>query len=112
MGGKQRELVHDNLLRLSITPTNKIHKLRENEVEDMTPEKKTREKKESKIEHITLVENWNHSRNNCSNITIIDPTGITDSDYMILHTKWLLPYTFPMQKKQRTSRKTFLHDKM
>src|SRR6185437_15648497 len=48
----------------------------------------------------------------CSNITITNLTGITNSDHAILHTKWLLPHTFPMQRKKRTSRKTFLYYKM
>ncbi|CAG8727013.1 22878_t:CDS:2, partial [Gigaspora rosea] len=77
----KENLVHDNLLSLSITPTSKILKIRENEVEDVSlwikrkneegwviaiglkylknmiaPEKKTRGKKESEVEHVTLAE--------------------------------------------------------
>ncbi|CAG8742793.1 6872_t:CDS:2, partial [Gigaspora rosea] len=50
----KENLVLDNSLSSSITTTNKIFKMRENEVEDITPEKKTREKEESVVEHVTL----------------------------------------------------------
>ncbi|CAG8500374.1 13579_t:CDS:2 [Gigaspora rosea] len=73
----------DNLSSSSITPTNKILKMRENEIKDVSPwikkkneggwvtaislkhlknmiapEKKTRGKKESEVEHVTLAESW------------------------------------------------------
>ncbi|CAG8445500.1 19655_t:CDS:2 [Gigaspora rosea] len=73
----------DNPLSSSITSTNKILKMKENEVEDVSPwikrkneggwvtaiglkylkniiapEKKTRGKKESEVEHVTLAESW------------------------------------------------------
>ncbi|CAG8823331.1 13662_t:CDS:1, partial [Gigaspora rosea] len=79
----KKNLVHDNSSSSSITPTKKILKIRENEVKDMSPwirrkskggwataiglkhlknmiapEKKTREKKESEVEHVTLAESW------------------------------------------------------
>ncbi|CAG8533433.1 16230_t:CDS:2, partial [Gigaspora rosea] len=54
----KENLVHDNSSSSSITPTNKILKMRENEVEDVTPDKKTRGKKESEVEHVTLAESW------------------------------------------------------
>ncbi|CAG8697156.1 17435_t:CDS:2, partial [Gigaspora rosea] len=52
----KENLVHDNLSSLSITPTSKILKMRKNEVEDVTSEKKTRGKKEFEVEHVTLEE--------------------------------------------------------
>ncbi|CAG8517240.1 24885_t:CDS:1, partial [Gigaspora rosea] len=78
----KEKLVHNNPLGSSITPTSKIFKIKKNEVEDVSlwikrkskegwatkisfkylknmiaPKKKTREKKETKIEHVTLAEN-------------------------------------------------------
>ncbi|CAG8818746.1 10285_t:CDS:2, partial [Gigaspora rosea] len=79
----KENLVLDNLSSSSITSTNKILKMRENEVEDISPwvkrkneggwitaiglkhfknmiapEKKTRGKKESVVEHVTLAGSW------------------------------------------------------
>ncbi|CAG8818194.1 1364_t:CDS:2, partial [Gigaspora rosea] len=80
---KKWNLVHDNSSSSSITPTNKILKMRENEVEDVSPwikrkneegwvtliglkllknmiapGKKTIGKKESEVEHVALAESW------------------------------------------------------
>ncbi|CAG8640383.1 21142_t:CDS:2, partial [Gigaspora rosea] len=83
----KENLVHDNSLSSSITSTSKILKMRENEVEDVNPwikrknegewvtaiglkhlknmiapEKKTKEKKESEVEHVTLAESWDEEK--------------------------------------------------